>query len=96
MKHLFIQFLIALDQLLNTLVWAKYESTGYADETLSARMWRLRHSKNWGRAQSIVDAVFLFLFKQRDHCLQSYIDEYERKQLPVQYIDPKFFEYLQK
>ena len=85
MKHTFIQFLIGLDQLINTLVWAKMEGTGYADETLSARMWRLRSSRNWGFAQSFTDAMFMLLFKQQHHCYMSFIDEIKRHQLPLDY-----------
>lgn len=33
------QFLIAVDQAVNTLVWAKGEGFGTADETISARSW---------------------------------------------------------
>jgi hypothetical protein len=71
------QFLIALDQLFNTLFG------GYADETLSARAWRSRNlNPTWGRIQKAIDAVF---FWDQDHCFQSFISEYERKQLPTEY-----------
>lgn len=35
------QFAIAIDQLANTVVWIPGDGFGYADETLSARAWRL-------------------------------------------------------
>lgn len=80
-----IQFLIAIDQLINTLTWAKYEGLGFADETLSARMWRLRHSRNWNIARIIVDFIFALLFKQHNHCYISFLDEINRHQLPLDY-----------
>jgi len=73
------QFLIALDQLANTIVWIKGDGFGYADETLSARAWRLRHQSNaWKR----IDAIF---FWEEEHCRQSYESELMRKQLPSHY-----------
>lgn len=41
------QFLIAIDQALNTLAWAEGEGFGMADETISARAWRLQHRPAW-------------------------------------------------
>lgn len=81
----FKQTLLALDQLLNTFVYAKLEGTGYSDETLSARMWRLRHSRNWGIARKIVDTIFLALFNEWDHCKNSYDSETKRAHLPPEY-----------
>ena len=84
-----IQFLIAVDQVINTLVWADKEGFGKADETLSARAWRLRgRDKTWGRFQRFVDQLF---FWQRDpdgtlhHCRESYISEITKKHLPETY-----------
>lgn len=78
------QSLIAVDQLINTLVWSEAEGWGHADETLSARAWRLgkRYPKTWGRFQATVDAVF---FWQPEHCYDSYLAEKDRKQLPREY-----------
>lgn len=74
-----IQPLIALDQLLNTVVWIKGDGFGYADETLSARSWRLRDQSNaWKR----IDRIF---FWDNDHCRLSYESEMNRKHLPVEY-----------
>ncbi len=71
------QIFIALDQLANALIG------GYADETLSARAWRERNSEpRWGKAQVWIDRIF---FWQQDHCFQSFLSEYERKQLPKEY-----------
>lgn len=67
------QFLIALDQLFNTMLG------GYADETLSARAWRNRDKNNWSK---VIDAVF---FWDENHCEQSYNSELIRKHLPFGY-----------
>lgn len=80
-----IQFLIAIDQVLNTLTWARLEGFGFADETLSARMWRLRHSSNWNRARIVVDFIFEHLFRDLNHCQRSYLDEFYKHQLPDTY-----------
>ena len=69
--------MIAIDQLLNTLIWLRADGWGAPDETLSARAWRTQH---WSR--SIIDAFF---FWQRDHCYQSYLAEIARRQLPSHY-----------
>ena len=82
-----IQTLIALDQLLNTLTWAKLEGFGFADETLSARMWRLQASPNWNRARIMVDWVFGNIFGDKHHCQRSFLDEYYKNQLPGDYRD---------
>jgi hypothetical protein len=73
------QFLIALDQVLNTLWWMPKDGFGYADETLSARAWRLRTTSN---AYKLIDALF---FWQQEHCKKSYNAEQERKHLPSHY-----------
>lgn len=71
------QTALAFDQLLNTLIG------GMADETLSARAWRLRLiSVPWRVTRVVIDALF---FLQDDHCKQSYFAEFERKHLPGEY-----------
>ena len=68
---------IAFDQLINTLIG------GMADETLSAKAWRMRLvSPAWHAAQVVIDALF---FWQEEHCKQSYFAEFERKHLPGEY-----------
>lgn len=82
------QVLIAIDQFANTLTWAKGEGFGRADETLSARAWRLRHrDSTWGRFQRAIDRVFFWekLAGERAHCHLSWIAEFERHQLPDEY-----------
>jgi len=76
------QFTVALDQLLNTVVWIKGDGFGFADETLSARAWRLRiQSDAWKR----IDRIF---FLEEGHCKGSYESELQRKHLPRHYHNP--------
>ncbi len=70
------QVAIAIDQLLNTILG------GWADETLSARMWRHRGLVWWREARWLVDKLF---FWQPNHCYQSFVSELQRKQLPADY-----------
>ena len=73
------QFLIAFDQLANTLFYIKGDGFGFADETLSARAWRLRYQSN---AYKFIDKIF---FWDNNHCLMSYYSEIKRAQLPDEY-----------
>ncbi len=71
------QIAIALDQVLNTLLG------GWADETLSARAYRLSEEKfRWYLVMQFIDAVFFF---DPNHCYTSYVSEKERRHLPVEY-----------
>lgn len=75
----FNQPLIAMDQFINTLVYVNGDGWGYADETLSARAWRLREYSN---IYKIIDKIF---FWQTAHCLISYESEVKKRQLPKEY-----------
>ena len=76
MKYL-KQLLLWLDHGANVLLG------GYADETISARSWRLKDkSKFWGTLRKVVDTLFWF---DKDHCRTSYESEMYRKQLPAEY-----------
>ena len=79
-----MQPLIALDQFVNTLIPAKHEGFGFADESISARCHRLQHSAAWGRARRLVDALF---FLEHDHCRHAYEAECNRQQLPMRYCE---------
>jgi hypothetical protein len=71
------QIAIALDQLLNALCG------GWADETLSARVYRNRNNSSWWRFwYRALNALF---FWQPDHCLGAFFSETHRKQLPKIY-----------
>jgi hypothetical protein len=72
-----LQVLIAMDQVANTLIG------GMADETLSARAWRLRReSRAWARAVTVIDALFWW---QPGHCADAFYAEIERRQAPGPY-----------
>lgn len=77
------QQLIAIDQVLNTLVYIPNDGWGYADETLSARAWRLSATSEYARYTRI--AIDILFFFDPDHCRTSYLSEVERKHLPVEY-----------
>lgn len=70
------QFLIALDQLLHTLIG------GCADETLSAAAyrWALEGKRTWPR--TLIDMLF---FWEASHCRTAYESEVERRHLPSSY-----------
>lgn len=74
-----MQFMIALDQLINTLIG------GMADETLSARAHRMRSKgqRYWGWTAASIDAIF---FWEDGHCKKAWLSEMERRQLPGEYI----------
>ena len=69
------QILIAIDQLVNTLVWA---GDSWADETLSARAYRMR----WHKTVAVIDAIF---FGEDQHCRNAYEAERLRRHLPPEY-----------
>lgn len=74
-----LQVLIAFDQLLNCLI-SLFIGGGWADETLSARIYRNRlKSRGWMFLMHVVDAIFMF---QPEHCKEAYISEVMRKQSP--------------
>lgn len=74
------QPLIALDQLANTLLG------GMADETLSARAFRLELQGKGNELRELIDAIF---FWQERHCYQAWRSEIERRQLPGMYAAEK-------
>jgi hypothetical protein len=67
------QILIAIDQLANACLG------GWADETLSARCWRLRHKQPQAFLRAVIDGLF---FWEIDHCRLSYESELFRLQSP--------------
>ena len=72
------QLLLALDQGVNALI------LGYADETISARCWRMQaRSRFWRRMLRLVD--WLFAPWERDHCYTSWRSEQRGTQLPPDY-----------
>lgn len=86
------QFILSIDQFLNCFV-SLFIGGGWADETFSARCWREGNAqmangvirpgdKRWAYVRIFVDTLFFF---DPQHCFASYIDEFERKQLPEEY-----------
>lgn len=70
-----MQVLIAYDQLLNAY------TVGYPDEMISARAWR----SGWRWRRRAIDLLFLLLIGERDHCMNAYMTERMRGQLPHTY-----------
>ena len=66
------QILIAVDQLANAVIG------GWADETLSSRVWR----EDRRRLVAFIDFLF---FWEENHCEASYISERQRLQLPPEF-----------
>lgn len=75
MKFTIYQILIALDQLLNTLIG------GWADETLSSAAYKSdQKGLFWGKiTRPLIDAIF---FWQDRHCYYAFIAEKFRLQSP--------------
>lgn len=71
--------LIGLDQTINCAVKLS-DGWGRPDEMLSARAWRLRKEHPW--LLRVIDTLF---FWDADHCLECYLIELQRKQLPKIY-----------
>lgn len=76
---------IAFDQWCHTL----YDSSAMADETFSARCWRETKENpsdsKWAGRVRRIDAWALKLFKDKNHCYNSFMSEMNRKQLPSIY-----------
>lgn len=70
------QILIALDQLANALL------AGHADETLSARAYRLSRDRGRHWPRRVIDAIF---FWDENHCEQAHLSELLRRHLPRNY-----------
>lgn len=72
-----LQPLVAIDQLFNALLG------GWADETLSARSYRMANKKmRWTIARYLIDKLF---FWQENHCKGAYMSEMKRNGLPPEY-----------
>jgi hypothetical protein len=79
----FINFLIGIDQTLNTIVYIHGDGFGKPDETFSARAFRLFIQ---GVISDILYRTIDFIFFwQEAHCFSSWRAEIERKQLPNHY-----------
>jgi hypothetical protein len=78
MKRYLINILIALDQLVTTLIG------GYPDESLSSYAYRMNvQRKPWGRIwRPIIDLLFSWQKIPGGHCLAAYQEERQRYQMP--------------
>ena len=76
-----LQVLIALDQLVNAFAGLAL-GDGWADETLSAKSYRLRQEKGWGKAYNLINHIF---FMQNNHCKAAYLSELKARHLPPEY-----------
>jgi hypothetical protein len=74
-----LQILIAIDQLLNTILYA-----GWADETLSAAAFRKEQKgiTSGKILRPIIDKIFFF---DESHCFNAHLAEVKRKQYPSYY-----------
>lgn len=76
-----LQVLIALDQLVNAST-GLFIGDGWADETLSAKAYRLRQEKGWSNAYRLINSIF---FLQDNHCKAAYLSELKSRHLPPEY-----------
>ncbi len=67
-----LPFLVAVDQVANTMI-----GSGYPDETLSAFAHR---RQGWRR--TVINGLF---FWQTDHCAEAFASELKRRHLPREY-----------
>lgn len=76
MKRYFLHVLIALDQFLNAV------TGGFADETLSSRIYREARTgrRGWVVAEKCVNRLF---FWQDEHCRRAWLRERQRTHFPV-------------
>jgi hypothetical protein len=74
-KEWVYQNLIAIDQLFNALF------NGAADETISARCFRLAYRQPYKTLEKIVNAIF-HPFQGPDHCMKAYYKELNGRQRP--------------
>lgn len=76
MKQYFINILLGLDQLINTIF------NGEPDESLSSRAYRM-YAK--GKNKWVMKTIDLIFFWQHEHCKQAYESEVDRRQLPPEF-----------
>lgn len=72
---------IALDQWCNVFFF-----NGSADETMSARCFRLNHIRAYRALEQFINVLF-YPFHGPDHCRNAYIKEVRGRQLPRDFFD---------
>lgn len=79
-KHNFFQFLVAIDQLINTILGLFMNSYTWADETMSANCHKhALRGITW--PEKVVNAIMFF---EKDHCRIAYESEKLRLHSPVE------------
>lgn len=78
-KHNIVQVLLAIDQLLNTVLFVFANTRNWADESLSSRSWRHYVKGDYKWPCVLIDHLF---FWQTDHCKTAYESERLQRQLP--------------
>ena len=81
--HNLKQLMISFDQALNCFIGSivslfKPSYQVWADETLSACLWRNKHYK----CVNVIDALFFVFTLKKEHCKLSYESEIQRNHLP--------------
>lgn len=79
MSTIIFQVLIAIDQLFNTCTFF-LPGGAWADETFSARCWRMQNTRPFTILMPLVNFIFL----DPDHCKNSFISCKERAYSPVE------------
>jgi hypothetical protein len=74
------QLAVAADQTVNTFI-GLFIGGAWADETWSARVWRMQWKKNI----STIDWLWRVFFNQSNHCRDAYESERLRRHLPPEY-----------
>lgn len=77
--HNLKQLAIAIDQLANVLIGLVCGYRSFADETLSAKAYRLELERDRTWARKLIDGLFFF---DKDHCKESYESEVLKRQMP--------------
>jgi len=81
--HITKQFLIAIDQTINTVIYINGDGWGYADEMISARVFRCYlQGYVTELPMNLVNKLF---FWDDNHCYECWVLESERNQLPNNY-----------
>lgn len=75
------QLLVAVDQAINCCIWI---NDTWADETFSAKCYRLREKAFWATMMRFTDWLFWAAIREQDHCQRAYESERKREQSPLE------------
>lgn len=79
----FWQLLLALTQILNTMIPPLDGTVGWADESMSARAFRAKRDGH--RLGFMADIINWLFFWQEDHCKAAYLSEADRRVKPPEH-----------